>query len=292
MLLKAGHNIRTLTNSPDREHDFGDSVEVHAFNFDDIDKLTDSLRGAEVFYNTYWVRFNHSDFKHSIAVENTLKLFEAAKNAGVKRVVHTSILNPDENSPLEYYSGKGRLERALKESGLSYAILRPTVLFGPEDILLNNIAWTIRKFPFFPMFGNGKYKIQPIHVQDFANLMLKYGQTTDNIEIDATGPETFTYKELAKAVGEAIGVKTRCLGVPAFIGLIGAWITGKFVGDVVVTREEIKGLMDGLLYADSPAQGEIVLTEWAKENADTLGVKYHSELARRKNRKNSYTECK
>ncbi|MCF6227968.1 MAG: NAD(P)H-binding protein [Planctomycetes bacterium] len=157
MLLKAGHKVRTLTNSPDREHDFGDSIEVHKFNFDDIDKLTESMRGAEVFYNTYWVRFNHSDFKHSIAVENTLKLFEAAKNVGVKRIVHTSILNPDENSPLEYYSGKGRLERALKESGLSYAILRPTVLFGPEDILLNNIAWTIRKFPFVPMFGNVNY---------------------------------------------------------------------------------------------------------------------------------------
>ncbi|MCF6227969.1 MAG: hypothetical protein L3J82_04770 [Planctomycetes bacterium] len=122
--------------------------------------------------------------------------------------------------------------------------------------------------------------------------MLKYGQANDNVEIDAIGPETFTYKELAKAVGKAIGVKTRCLGVPAFIGLIGAWITGKFVGDVVVTREEIKGLMDGLLYADSPPQGEIVLKEWAKENADTLGVKYHSELARRKNRKNSYIDCK
>ncbi|MEE9310849.1 MAG: hypothetical protein V3V10_00425 [Planctomycetota bacterium] len=141
------------------------------------------------------------------------------------------------------------------------------------------------------MFGNGKYKIQPIHIQDFANLMLKHGQTTDNVEIDAIGPETFTYKELAKAVGKAIGVKTRCLGVPAIIGLIGAWITGKFVGDVVVTREEIKGLMDGLLYADSPAQSEIILTEWAKENANILGVKYHSELARRKNRKSEYIEC-
>jgi NADH dehydrogenase len=139
-LLDAGHRVRTLTDSPGRASPFGDRVEAHRFHFDRPDLLTESLRGATVLYNTYWVRFNHGDFTFARAVENTRTLFAAARAAGVERVVHVSITNPSEDSPLEYFSGKAKTERALIESGLSYAILRPTVLFGKEDILINNIA--------------------------------------------------------------------------------------------------------------------------------------------------------
>ena len=65
-----------------------------------------------MLYNTYWVRFNHPLFTHADAVRNTLTLFEAAKRAGVRRIVHVSITNPSEDSPLEYFRGKARLERA------------------------------------------------------------------------------------------------------------------------------------------------------------------------------------
>ena len=137
-LLNEGHRVRTITNSPNRKNPFGGQVEAYPFNFDAPDKLVESLRGATVLYNTYWVRFNYkTDFKHALAVENTRKLFDAAKRAGVERIVHVSITNPSEDSPLEYFSGKAKLERALIEPGLSYAILRPTVLFGKEDVLVN-----------------------------------------------------------------------------------------------------------------------------------------------------------
>ena len=146
-LLDAGCRVRTLTNSPQRKNPFGDAVEVHPLNFDDAAQLTESLAGAKVLYNTYWVRFNYGTFEHATAVENTIKLFRAAKNAGVGRVVHVSITNPSIDSPLEYFFGKARLERTLIDSGLPYTILRPAVLFGQEDILINNIAWAVRKFP-------------------------------------------------------------------------------------------------------------------------------------------------
>ena len=161
-LLDRGHKVHTLTNSLRRKNPFGDRVRSFLFNFDDPTALAESLRGTAVLYNTYWVRFNHRSFKHAGAVENTLKLFEAAKEAGVGRVVHVSITNPSKDSHLEYFSGKAELEQALVESGLSHAILRPTVLFGKEDILINNIAWLLRRFPLFGVFGNGQYKLQPI----------------------------------------------------------------------------------------------------------------------------------
>src|SRR5664279_6338430 len=184
-LWQAGHRVRTLTNSVDRPNPFSGRVEARPFHFMDKAKLVESLRGVSVFYNTYWVRFNHGDFSHSTAVDNTLKLFAACKEAGVGRVVHVSITNPSEASPLEYFSGKARLERALVESGLPHAILRPTVLFGKEDILINNIAWCLRRFPVFGVFGDGQYRLQPIYVDDLAALAVKHGSEGPNTIIDA-----------------------------------------------------------------------------------------------------------
>ena len=289
-LLEAGVRVRTLTNSLRRANPFDDKVEAHPFNFDHPTALVESLRGATVLYNTYWIRFNTQEpgFQHSVAVENTLKLFEAAQQAGVSRVVHTSITNPAEDSPLEYFRGKAMLERALQESGLSYAILRPNVLFGQEDILINNIAWTLRKLPMFGMFGDGQYRLQPMHVDDFAALAVEQGKDRANRVIDAIGPETFTYRRLVEEIGNIIGVNRPIVSVPPSVGYVVGAILGKLVGDVMITRDEVEGLMADLLVTSSPPAGQTKLTEWARQHADTLGKQYASELARRKNRQAAY----
>jgi len=287
-LLAEGHRVRTLTNSMQRLNPFGGQVEVLPFNFDCPDDLVESLRGADVLYNTYWVRFNYSFFKHESAVRNTLILFEAARQAGVRRIVHVSITNPSEDSPLEYFSGKARLEQALQASGLSYAILRPTVLFGKEDILINNIAWALRHLPVFGTFGDGSYRLQPIYVDDLAALAVEQGKHTENVTIDAIGPETFTYRELVTAIAEIIGLKRPILSMPPALVYAAGWTLGYWMGDVMITWPEVKGLMADLLCTDSPAAGRTRLTYWAREHKDTLGVKYASELARRKDRAKAY----
>lgn len=281
-LLDAGADVITLTNSRHRPNPFGERVQAFPFHFDQPKLLTESLRGVSVLINTYWVRFNHDSFTHEMAVQNTLTLFRAAQAAGVERVVHVSITNPDEHSPLEYFNGKGRLERALIESELSYAILRPTVLFGKEDILINNIAWGLRHLPVFGVFGDGSYRLQPIYVDDLAALAVTQAMSRENTVIDAIGPETFTYRELAHTIGEIIGVRRPIIGVPPNIGYVAGWLIGKMVGDVMITRPEIEGLMADLLYVDSPPAGHTRLTDWARENAATLGKTYANELSRRK----------
>ena len=287
-LLAAGHGVRTLTGSVSRRNPFGEKVEAYPFHFDDYDQLVASLRGVSVLYNTYWVRFNHKRFRHSTAVDNTLTLFKAAGEAGVERIVHVSITNPSEDSELEYFSGKARLERALVESGLSHAILRPTVLFGKEDILINNIAWSLRRFPLFPVFGDGRYRLQPIYVDDLAKLAVEQGTTRENRIIEAIGPETFTYRGLVAEIGRIIRKQRPVVGMPpAMVYLAGA-IIGKLMGDVMITRDEIKGLMADKLFVDAPAAGETKLTSWAEEHADELGVRYRSELARRTDRHEDY----
>jgi len=287
-LLDANKRVITLTNSAGRDHHFGDRITAHPLCFDNPGAIARSLEGVEVLYNTYWVRFNHKSFNHADAVKNTMTLFDAAKEAGVPRIVHVSITNPSENSPLEYFNGKARLERALLETGILHTILRPTVLFGKEDILVNNIAWALRKLPVFGVFGDGQYRLQPIHVDDLAKLAVEQGEATGSATINAIGPETFTYAELAKAVGRAIGKRKPVIGVPPALGLFVASIMGKAVDDVMITKEEVEGLMADLLYVDTPATGETRLTEWMSTCADSLGRQYTSELARRRDRDTAY----
>ena len=287
-LLDRGDDVITLTNSPGRENPFGGRVRPFPFSFDKPEELAQSLQGVSVLYNTYWVRFNHKMFKHADAVRNTMILFEAAKAAQVERIVHVSITNPSEESPLEYFSGKARLERALRETGISHAVLRPTVLFGKEDILINNIAWVLRHLPVFGVFGSGEYRLQPIYVDDLASLAVEQGSRRDTVIVDAIGPETFTYRELVKTIGRIIGKKRPVISVPPSVGLVVGWILGKCVGDVMITREEIKGLMADLLAVDAPPAGETKLTDWVRSHADKLGRHYTSELARRKDRTKEY----
>jgi NADH dehydrogenase len=222
------------------------------------------------------------------AVGNSEILFEAAKRAGIQRVVHVSVTNPDEESPLPYFRGKGLVERALKESGLSYAIIRPAILFAPEDILINNIAWTLRRLPAFGVFGDGEYRLQPIYVDDFARLALEQGASRENCIVDAIGPETFTYRELARTIGEIIGRPCPIVSVPPRLGQLVGWVLGKLMRDVMITGEEIDGLMADLLHTESLPAGDTRLSSWAREHRETLGLRYASELGRRRDRTISY----
>ena len=287
-LIEAGHRVRTLTNSPLRDHPFGDRVEVHPFNFDDPKVLALSLAGAAVLYNTYWVRFNHAEFRYAQAVENTRALFAAARTAGVGRVVHVSITNPSEDSRFEYFRGKAALERELRESGLSYAILRPAVFFGGEDILINNIAWALRHLPVFGVFGDGRYRLQPIHVEDFAALAISRGVDRADAVVDAIGPETYTYRDLVMEISRAIGVRRPVVSVSPQFGHAAGWLLGKLLGDVLITRDEIDGLMADLLVTSSTPAGRIKLSDWMREHAATLGQRYATELGRRRDRTVAY----
>jgi nucleoside-diphosphate-sugar epimerase len=280
-LLEAEHEVVTLTNTSSPDGEFGGRVGVQPLCFDEPRRLVDALQEVKVLYNTYWVRFNHRTFTHEEAVRNSLVLFKAARAAGVERIVHVSITNPSEDSPLEYFSGKARLERALRESDLSWAILRPAVLFGREDILINNIAWALRRLPVFGLFGDGSYRLQPIYVDDLAKLAVHHGRQRENVVVDAIGPETFTYRELVEAIGDIISRRKPIVAAPPALGYWAGRMIGRLVGDVMITREEIRGLMDDLLYVESTPAGETKLTDWARRNVGTLGRRYASELGRR-----------
>ena len=287
-LLQEGHSVITLTNSLRRQNPFGDRIQAFPFHFDAPDRLRASLQGVDVLINTYWVRFDHRRFSHGEAVANTKVLFQAAKEAGVRRIVHVSITNPDIRSDLPYFHGKAELESALKELGLSSCILRPTVLFGKEDVLINNIAWSLRHFPVFGVFGRGDYQLQPIYVDDLAAAAVEKALSDSNEVVNAIGPESFTYRGLVDTIRRALGLKRLILNVPPELGYWACRLLGLFVRDVVITRQEIRGLMEGRLQVDAPALGATKLSDWLARNRDGLGRRYTSELARRVDRSSQY----
>ena len=279
-LLSMGVRVKTLTTHTDRPNPFGHQVSVAPFSFDDAAEMTRNLEGADVLYNTYWVRFPRGALTFDRAVHNTRVLVKAAEDAGVRRIVHISITNADSDSQLPYFRGKGLAEQAVQESGMSHAIVRPTVIFGREDILINNIAWLLRRSPVFAVFGAGDYRLQPVFVDDVAELAVGAGQRDEALELDAAGPEAFTYDELVRLTARSVRSRARLVHVRPGLGLLLGRLMGYAVRDVVITRDEIDGLMAGLLVSDNPPECATSLQVWLHENAETLGKSYASELRR------------
>jgi uncharacterized protein YbjT (DUF2867 family) len=279
VLLGEGRRVRTFTGHPDRAP--GDtSIEVRPLDFDDQLGLVASLEGATTLYNTYWVRFAHNRTDHELAVANSRTLFQAAKRAGVQRIVHVSITHPSIDSPLPYFQGKARVERALAETGVSYAVLRPAILFGGDGVLLNNIAWLLRHLPVFAIGGRGDYRIRGVHVDDLAQLCLEKGAERHDSVSDAVGPERPTFVELVTMLKEATGSRSHLVHVPGATLPLFSWGLGLFLHDVLLTGDEYKAMSGGLADTDGPATGTTALSDWLAEHGDQLGLHYANELER------------
>ena len=282
LLLERSDRVRSLTGHTERPNPFGEAVETLPFNFDNPDALARSLEGADTLFNTYWVRVAHRGLTHDRAAANLRTLFDAAKAAGVRRVVHVSITNADASSPLSYFRCKGLVENALRESGLSHAILRPTLVFGKEDILLNNIAWMLRRFPVFFIPGTGEYRVQPVCVEDLARLAVDMSDRDHDVEMDAVGPDVFTYNEMVSMVREKTATSARLMHAPPSLVMLAGSMLGLLVRDVVLSRDEVAGLSANLLVSNSaePPPGRIHLSDWLDENGRSLGRQYANEMAR------------
>ncbi len=279
-LLARGEQVVTLTGHPDRPDPFGGRIKARPLDFDNQPELIESLRGNDVLVNTYWVRFDRGANTQPRAVENTRRLIQAAVAAGVRRVVHISITNPSADSPLPYFWGKAANEKTVTESGMSYAILRPTVLVGPEDILINNIAWLLRRFPVFGLPGDGNYCLQPVYVGDVAELAVDGVYRSDSYVTDAVGTDIFTFKQMVELIGAKIGSPRPLIPLPAGFALFAAQSLSLLVGDVLLTREEVQGLMADLLVSQQPPPCKTRLADWLEQNKDRVGKYYASELKR------------
>jgi uncharacterized protein YbjT (DUF2867 family) len=280
-LFERGARVRTLTAHPSQPNPFGERLEIAPLDFGSPDILARSLEGAGTLYSTYRVRFPYRGATFETAVEKTRILLRAARRAGIRRIVHISITGAAEDSPLPYFRGKGIVEQEIATSGLSYLILRPTLIFGVEDVLLNNIAWMLRRFPLFAVPGRGDYRVQPVFVGDLAALAVNGAPATDSRIVDAVGPEIFTFRDFVRTLAHALARSRLLVPVPPGVALVLSRFIGYALGDVTLTRDEIDGLMASLLVSDGPPTCPTAFSSWLRDNANLVGRGYTSELAKR-----------
>lgn len=279
-LLAEERRVRTLTNHPHRPGSEDVKVDVAPLQFADRAALVESLRGAGTLYNTYWVRFRHGKLSFGDAIANTRILAGAAAEAGVRKIVHISVSNPSVDSHLDYYAGKARTEEIIRTSGLRWAIVRPTLVFGNGDILINNIAWLLRRMPVFLIPGLGGYQVQPVAIEDVAEIAVWAAEQSDNVTVDAAGPDIVTYGELVEGISIAVGRRPRFVYTSPRLTLWAGKIVQWRMRDVMLTKDELEGLMEDLLVSHEKPRGTRRMDNWLLTNAETIGRTYASELDR------------
>jgi uncharacterized protein YbjT (DUF2867 family) len=278
-LVAAGHRVRTLTGHPGRAPD-GSQIDVRPLDFADSSGLERDLRGAHTLYNTYWVRFGHGSASHATAVANSQTLFAAAARAGIQRIVHVSITHADPASPYPYFSGKAAVEAYVRDLGVPYAIARPAILYGGDGVLINNIAWLLRRLPVFAIGGRGDYRIRPIHIDDLARLCLHLGGQPDSVTVDAVGPESLAFRDIVLAIRAAVGSRALVVPAPGWAIPPLSAVLGAALHDVLLTPDEYRAMARGLADSDGPSTGSTSLTEWITRHGTELGRTYANELTR------------
>ncbi|MEW5818578.1 MAG: NmrA family NAD(P)-binding protein [Cyanobacteriota bacterium] len=280
-LINRNIKVITLSNALNRPDYFNGSVKKIEFSFDNHELLVNIMKQGSVLYNTYWVRFNCKEFNFNQAITNSKKIINAAKEAGINRIVHISVTNAEKGEGLEYFEGKKTIEDYIINSGLPYTIIRPALIFAEGDILINNIAWCLRRFPFFILPGKGEYKLNPVFAEDLAKACVDVVESEENDIIDVVGPECFTFKEFVELIACSIDYKRPIISASPDITHLFSEFISLAVKDPVITRDEIKGLTRNLLYSGAKPAGLTKFSDWIKENSSSIGQKYAGEMIRR-----------
>jgi uncharacterized protein YbjT (DUF2867 family) len=280
-LLARGWEVVALgRRRPPPVDSLAERVDFYPLLLDDEEGLVAVLSGCEVLFNTYWVRFAHGGATFAEAIERSGRLFQAASAAQVRRIVHLSVSNASADSPFPYFRGKAAVEDALRGADCAYAILRPTLIFGGrEEVLVNNIAWLLRRLPLFLLPEGGRCRLQPVSVFDLARIAADLGETDGNVVLDLAGPETFTFADFVAQIKDAVGSHARLLSAPSgFVSTCSA-LAGFLLRDRLLTRDELGALTDNLLACET-ATTESRFSDWLEANASWLGSDYANELRR------------
>jgi NADH dehydrogenase len=235
---------------------------------------------VDLFINTYWIRIPWGGQTFDTAVHNSKLLLGAAKEAGVARVVHVSVSNAALGTNLGYYAGKNRVESYIRAELDNYAIVRPTLVVGPNDVLSNNIAWFLRHFSFFPVPDGGGCRMQPITLADTARIIVEAGESQENQQIDAAGPDIMSFREYLLLLQTACGVRRWMPAVPGWLALLILKPIEVLLRDIVLTKEELLGLEQELLVSKQAPLGTAHVDEWLMANGSAMGRTYVNDLRR------------
>jgi NADH dehydrogenase len=230
-LAGAGWRIRAVCRHPNLANFLLPSglpgqIQLFKGNVRDDDSVTRALEGATAAVNLTGVLYGHGKQSfEALHADAARRIGRLAREAGVKTLVHVSAIGADANADSSYAASKGRGEKVLREEFPGATILRPSLVFGPEDAFFNKFAWLARLSPVLPLIGGGRTKFQPVFVGDVAAAILRCLEdtATSGKTYELGGPTVYTFKELLQLILRETGRKRLLVPVPFFLASIKAF---------------------------------------------------------------------
>ena len=252
-LLRRGHAVATLARTPERAHNrYNRGVEVVGGDVLEPGSLIRAAAGREAIVHLVGIIFETRrqsfDAMHRQAVENVIA---AAKPAGVRRLLYMSAMGAAADAPSAYSRSKAAGESAVRQSGLDWTIIRPSLIFGPGDGFFSGLAPIVRGNPgFIPVIGSGQTRFMPVSVYDVARVFADSLDRPETIgrTYEVGGPQTFTLNELYREIALAVGKPRKpMIHFPLWWGRLLAhgfeWAHRRGVTDApALTRDQLKSL--------------------------------------------------
>ena len=245
-LRTAEFSVRIASRHPERgEELFGpDDPRLKSVdaNIHDERSVADALAGAYGVVNAVSLYIEHGrETFHSVHVESAQRVAAQAHRAGVERLVHVSGIGSDAASPSLYIRKRGEGELAVRAAFADATLIRPAVMFGPDDAFLTTILKLLRQLPIYPMFGRGLTRLQPAYVEDVAEAIATVLQRmeTHTITYECGGPRVYSYEEFLRAVAHEAGLRPLLVPLPFGAWHALAWAS-KMLPSPPVTRNQVE----------------------------------------------------
>jgi uncharacterized protein YbjT (DUF2867 family) len=222
--------------------------------------VAEALAGAYGAVNAVSLYVEHGrETFHSVHVESAQRVAAQAQRAGVKRLIHVSGIGADSRSQSLYIRKRGEGELAVREAFADAVLIRPAVMFGPDDAFLTTILKLLERLPIYPMFGNGQMRLQPVYVEDVGQAIAKIVQReqTGPIMFECAGPRVYYYEEFLRTVASAAGIKPKLIPVPFAAWDVLAWIA-EMLPSPPITRNQVELMqIDSVSSPNMPGLGEL-----------------------------------
>ena len=219
-MRQEGIPVRAIVRDPDKARALNDlGVDVVKGDVSDTDSLEKATIGVErIIHLVGIIQEAPGATFQRVHVDGTRNLLEAARKSGVRHFFYQSALGTRPNAKSEYHKSKWAAEELVRASGISFTILRPSLIYGPGDQFTIRLSEMIRLSPVLPIIGSGRSKVQPIFIDDVATCIVT-AVTSDcclNEIYEIGGPDQLTYEEVTVAIADAMGVKRPTLHLPLF----------------------------------------------------------------------------
>ena len=272
-LRRCGLSVRSASRHPDwgKELFALDDPHLQSVEADihDEQSVARVLAGAYGAVNAISLYVEHgTETFHSLHVECAQRLATQARQAGVERLVHVSGIGADVASPSRYVRKRGEGELAVRAAFADALLIRPAVMFGPDDSFLTTIITLLERLPIYPMFGRGLTRLQPAYVDDVAEAITRALQRTEKhpITFECGGPRVYSYEELLKAVAHEAGLKPKLIPIPFAAWHVLAWFAEMLPNPPITPNQVELMQVDNVASPEMPGFGELGISPLSIED--------------------------